>query len=77
MCEGMDRETLCTFCHQAFNDGVIMGEGEYRWSEETIHIRHISDRKEGKCRHYVFGCFFFEFPSQVVVTIFAGHYYLF
>ena len=34
-------ETLCIFCHQAFKDEVIMGEGEYRWSEETI----VTERK--------------------------------
>jgi len=32
MCGGWieEAETLCTFCHQTFKDGVIMGEGEYR-----------------------------------------------
>ena len=32
MCGGWteEAETFCTFCHQAFKDGVIMEKGEYR-----------------------------------------------
>jgi hypothetical protein len=32
-----EAKTLCTFfSYQAFKDGVIMGEGEYRCPEEII-----------------------------------------
>jgi len=41
----------------------------------VAHIRNKSIR-EGKCRHYFFGCFSIQFVSQVAVTICSGRHYL-
>ena len=58
-------ETLCIFCHQAFKDEVIMGEGEYRWSEETI----VTERKANVVITFLVVSFCHRWSSLFVLAI--------